>query len=150
MAGRSCFRGTATVAVASKPGDGKTDAKEKCLMSFDFSKPSLFLATLCLGASFAVPSAFAADQSQDFAGRVTDAMCGAAQHNMVGKGADCIRGCIRRGSRYALVVGDKVYALDTNDKGALAELDKLADHQATVTGQVKGNVIAVASVAEAK
>ena len=119
-------------------------------MSFVCSKPYVFLATLCLGASLALPSAFAADQSQDFTGRVTDAMCGAAQHNMVGKGADCIRGCIRRGSRYALVVGDKVYALDTNDKSALAELDKLADHQATVTGQVKGNVIAVASVTEAK
>ncbi len=118
-------------------------------MSFDRSKPSLFLATLCLGASLAVPSALAADQSQDFTGRVTDAMCG-AQHNMVGKGADCIRGCIRRGSRYALIVGDKVYALDTNDKSALAELDKLADHQATVTGQAKGDVITVTSVAEAK
>ena len=34
-----------------------------------------------------------------------------------------VRGCIRRGSRYALIIGDKVYALDTNDKSALAELD---------------------------
>ena len=119
-------------------------------MSFGCSIPFLFLAILCLGASLAVPSAFAGDQSQDFTGRVTDAMCGAAQHNMVGKGADCIRGCIRRGSRYAMVVGDKVYALDTDDKSALAKLDKVADHQATVTGQVKGNVITVASVAEAK
>lgn len=117
-------------------------------MSFVRSRPCLLLASLCLGTSLAVPSAFAADPSQDLTGRVTDAMCGAAQHNMVGKGADCIRGCIRRGSRYALIVADKVYALDTNDKSALADLDKLADHRATVTGQVKGNVIAVASVAE--
>ena len=119
-------------------------------MSFVCSRPSLLLATLSLGASLAVPSAFAADQAQDFTGRVTDAMCGAAQHNMVGKGADCIRGCIRRGSRYALVVGDKVYALDTDYKSALTELDKLADHQAKVTGQTKDGIITVTSVAEAK
>src|SRR4051812_37887179 len=99
----------------------KTDIPEQCPMSSFGFKASLLLATLCVGASLAVRSAFAVFQSQDFDGRVTDAMCGAAQHNMVGKGVGCIRGCIRRGSRYALIVGDKVYALDTNDKSALAE-----------------------------
>jgi hypothetical protein len=118
-------------------------------MSSIWSKPSFFLATLCLGPSLAISSAFAADQAQGFTGRVTDAMCG-ANHKMVGEGADCVRGCIRRGSRYALVVGDKVYTLDTNDKSALDELDKLADHQAKVTGQVKGDIITVTSVAGAK
>jgi hypothetical protein len=118
-------------------------------MSSVWSKLSLFLATLCLGSRLGIPSAFAADQAQVFTGRVTDAMCG-ANHKMLGEGADCVRGCIRRGSRYALVVGYKIYTLDTNDKSALDKLDKLADHQAKVTGQSKGDIITVTSVAEAK
>ena len=57
-------------------------------------------------------------------------------------------GLHRKGSTYALVVGDKVYALDTSDKSALDTLDKLADQQAKVTGQANGDTIAVSSVAQ--
>jgi hypothetical protein len=49
-----------------------------------------------------------------------------------------------------LIVGDKVYALDTTDKATLDHLDKLADHQAKVTGEASGDSIAVLSVAEAR
>ena len=49
-----------------------------------------------------------------------------------------------------LIVGDKVYALDTTDKATLDHLDKLSDHQAKVTGEASGDSIAVLSVAEAK
>ena len=45
---------------------------------------------------------------------------------------------------------DKVYTLDTSDKTALDQLDKLADQQAKVTGQANGDTIAVSSVAAAK
>jgi hypothetical protein len=54
---------------------------------------------------------------------------------------------VRSGSKYALVVGDKVYTLDTNDKAALASLDKAAGGQAKVTGTLNGDTIQVASVA---
>ncbi len=69
---------------------------------------------------------------------------------MAGDASECVRACIRKGSKYALVVGDKVYALDTSDKAALDQLDKLADQQAKVTGEANGDTIAVSSVAEAK
>jgi hypothetical protein len=49
-----------------------------------------------------------------------------------------------------LVVGDKVYTLDTNDKDALATLDKQAGAKATVTGTDKDNIITVKSVTAAR
>ena len=113
------------------------------------SKSAVSLATLLLGAALAAPAALAADKPQTFTGKVSDAMCG-AHHMMTGDAAACVRACVNKGSKYALVTGDKVYALDTSDKTALAELDKLADHNAKVTGQANGDTITVSSVAAAK
>ncbi len=118
-------------------------------MNSAFRKVNTTLAIAFLGAILTLPAAFAADKPQVFTGRVSDAMCGSS-HMMGGDGAACVRACVGKGSKYALVVGDKVYTLDTSDKTALGQLDKLADHQARVTGQPNGDSIAVLSVAEAK
>ena len=91
--------------------------------------------------------AFAADKPQKFTGKVSDSMCG-AKHMMPGASdADCTRACIKQGSKYALVVGDKVYTLEGGDAAAL---DKLAGQNAAVTGTLKGKTIEVVSVAAAK
>jgi hypothetical protein len=66
-------------------------------------------------------------------------MCG-AKH--MGDAASCTKGCIKKGSKYALVVGDKVYTLEGGD----ADLDKLAGQKATVKGTVDGDSMKVASV----
>ena len=98
------------------------------------AKSIRFLSTLLLGLGLAVLGASAtADKPQTFTGKVSDAMCG-ANHMMAGEASECVRACIRKGSRYALVVGDNVSALDTSDKPALDQLDKLADQRAKVTG----------------
>lgn len=86
---------------------------------------------------------------QTFTGEVSDSMCG-AKHAMAGDKAACTRACIKKGSSYALVVGDKVYNLKTDDKKALAELDKLAGENAKVTGTAEGDTITVSKVAAAK
>jgi hypothetical protein len=88
-------------------------------------------------------SAFAAGKS--FTGTVSDSMCG-AKHAMPGDAAACTRACVAKGSNYALVVGDKVYTLQTTDKATLATLDKQAGAKATVTGSEKDNTIMVTSV----
>ena len=93
----------------------------------------------------AVP-ALAAGKSETLTGEVSDAMCG-AKHEMPGKAADCARGCVKHGSKYALVVGDKVYTLETSDKAALDKLNDLAGAKAKVTGEVDGTTINVKSVA---
>jgi hypothetical protein len=89
--------------------------------------------------------AFAASKSETLTGQVSDAMCG-AKHEMPGSAADCTRACIKHGSKYALVVGDKVYTLETTDTAALGKLNDLAGAKAKVTGDVDGDTITVKSV----
>jgi len=84
-------------------------------------------------------------QATTFTGVVSDQMCG-AKHMMEGGAAKCTRECVKMGSPYALVVGDKVYTL----KGHSSELDALAGQSVTVKGTVSGTTIDVASVAAAK
>ncbi len=88
--------------------------------------------------------AFAAPQS--FTGVVTDTMCG-KKHMMPGKSdAECIRECVRAGSKYALLVGDKLYVLsgDTN------QFQRSAGTKVTVEGTVNGNTVSVNSIRPAK
>ena len=84
-----------------------------------------------------------AKDGQSFSGTVTDMMCG-AKHAMAGKSdADCTRACVKEGSEYGLVVGDKVYTL----KGDKAQLDKLAGQKVKVTGTLSGTTITASSIA---
>jgi hypothetical protein len=86
-----------------------------------------------------------AGRKQTFTGEVGDAMCG--RKHMEGTPAECTHTCVSHGSKYALVVGEKIYILDTTDKTALAALDKQAGKNATVTGVLNGDTIEVSSVA---
>jgi hypothetical protein len=97
-----------------------------------------------LFAGLATNRAWAADQTM--MGKVSDAMCG-TKHQMAGNDASCTSTCVKGGSKYALVVGDKVYILEVSDKAALDKLDELAGASAKVRGEVKGDTIAVKSVA---
>jgi hypothetical protein len=113
-------------------------------MKVRYQQFGMLLAALMLCAT-----TFAADKTQSFTGKVSDAMCGKA-HMMSGSDADCTRACVGKGSKYALVVDDKVYTLDTSDKAALGMLDKLAGSNVTVTGTLSGDTIQVASVSARK
>src|SRR5258708_19908842 len=84
-------------------------------------------------------------RKQTFTGEVGDAMCG--RKHMEGTPAECTHTCVSHGSKYALVVGEKIYILDTADKAALATLDQQAGKNATVTGVLNGDTIEVSSVA---
>ncbi len=80
-------------------------------------------------------------------GIVSDTACGAKHTMMPGKSnAECTRACASKGSKYALVVGKKVYTLE----GQADELNKIAGEKAKVTGMVSGDVVQVSSVAPAK
>jgi len=87
--------------------------------------------------------------SQTFTGIVGDGMCG-AKHVMPGDDASCTRQCISKGSKYALLVGDKVYVLEVADKTLLETLDKRAGGKVTVTGSEKDSMITVTSVKAAR
>src|SRR5512146_2755376 len=102
-------------------------------MSASIRKVSFAFLSLLLFAGVS-SSVFAAGKS--YTGTVSDAMCGATH---MGDSATCTRACVGKGSKYALVGGDKVYTLDTSDKAALDTLDKQAGAQVTVTGTEKDN-----------
>jgi hypothetical protein len=85
---------------------------------------------------------------QTFTGVVSDSMCG-AKHMMPGDAVGCAHACLKQGSKYALVVGDKVYTLETSDKSATDELDKLVGQKAKISGTVNGDTIQVSSVSGA-
>ncbi|MGA6988422.1 MAG: hypothetical protein WBZ01_20365 [Terriglobales bacterium] len=109
----------------------------------------VLMATVVLSAGLAVVPIMAAGTPQTFTGKVSDAMCG-AKHTEGLAPAACVRACVHKGAKYALVVGDKVYTLDTSDQATLETLNKLAWEQAKVTGTADGTTIAVASVVAAK
>ena len=82
-------------------------------------------------------------------GTVGDAACGVT-HKMPAAPAKCTLGCVKGGSAFALIVEDTAYTLEVEDDDLRIELEKLAGEMATITGDVQGETITVASVAMAK
>ena len=107
----------------------------------------IWMATLVLSAGLALPALAASTKT--FTGKVSDTMCGAKHHEGIPP-ADCVRACVQHGAKYALVVGDKVYTLDTSNQANLDELNKLAWEEAKITGTANGDTISVKSVTAAK
>ncbi len=84
---------------------------------------------------------------QTLTGVVTDDMCGKKHTMMPGKpDSECIRECVKAGSKYALLVGDKVYTL----KGDAKQFDQLAGKKVKVSGDVTGTTLAVSSITATK
>lgn len=104
---------------------------------------SLALATF--GLVLAAPFASAQD-AKSLTGVVSDSMCG-KKHMMSDKSAaECTRACVKGGSDYALVVGDKVYTL----KGDDSKLDKFAGEKVTVNGKLSGSTVTMESIKAAQ
>ncbi len=101
-----------------------------------FNRSAFLTAGLLLAASLA------AAQAETFTGTVSDSMCG-KKHMMQGASdAKCTRECVKGGSDYALVVGDKVYTL----KGDKAQLDKFAGAKVVVDGSASGETVTAKSI----
>jgi hypothetical protein len=98
-------------------------------------------AGLTLTASLAIAQA-----TQTLTGTVSDTMCG-KKHMVSGKSAaECTRECVKAGSDYALVVGDKVYTLIGNK----TLIDQFAGENVVVTGKTNGNTVTMQSIQAAK
>jgi hypothetical protein len=109
---------------------------------------SILIAGLVGAASLWVQNPAMAAGKQTLTGEVGDAMCGTK--HMEGAPAECTRTCVSHGSKYALVVGDKIYVLNTSDKAMLALLDQQAGKKATVTGTINGTSVDVSTAVAAK
>ena len=95
------------------------------------------------GAAVLAAATRAAAADMTITGTIGDAMCGRV-HKMEGSAETCARECAKHGD-YALITKDKVYVLKASGK-LKAELDKLAGHEARVSGSEKGNAIQVTAV----
>ena len=106
-----------------------------------FNSFALVTAGLMLTASFAD-----AQVAKTLTGTVSDAMCGKT-HMMKGESAaQCTRECVKSGSDYALVVGDKVYTL----KGDKTAIDKFAGANVIVKGKLSGSTVTMESIKAAQ
>jgi hypothetical protein len=111
----------------------------------------LALLFACLGAVAIVaaepyaPQAQASEHPQQtYEGMVTCSRCGARHSAASGKtAADCSRSCIRGGSQFALVEGEKTYLLD----GDVALVKKFAGQRARIVGAANGHTITVSFAA---
>jgi hypothetical protein len=79
-------------------------------------------------------------------GVVSDSMCGVNHMAKNMSSADCLRMCVKKGTKYALVVDKKVYTLEGHE----AELDKYAAQKVTLQGTVNGETVNVVSISPAK
>ena len=87
-----------------------------------------------------------AQAAKTLTGTVSDAMCGKT-HMMKGESAaQCTRECVKSGSDYALVVGDKVYTL----KGDKTTIDKFAGANVVVKGKQTGSTVTMESIKAAQ
>jgi hypothetical protein len=85
-------------------------------------------------------------EQKTLTGVVSDAMCG-AKHMMKDKpDAECLRYCVKQGTKYALAAGKNVYTLERHE----SELDKYAAQKVMVKGTLKGETLTVESLIPAK
>ena len=115
---------------------------------------------LALIAVFAIGGATLGADEMTLTGTVGDAACGVTHNSrrlLAIRGPDetpddaakCTLACVGhvgRGSDFALIVADTAYTVETSNDDLRAELEKLAGMMATITGDVTGETIAVASV----
>jgi hypothetical protein len=102
---------------------------------------SLVTAGLMLTATLSI-----AQDAKTLTGTVSDAMCGKTHMMQGASAAKCTRECVKAGTDYALVVGDKVYAL----KGDKAAIDKFAGASVVVKGKLSGSTVTVESIKAAQ
>jgi hypothetical protein len=78
---------------------------------------------------------------QTFSGVITDARCGARHTNREKNASECSRVCVRRGSNYIIINGDKKYELI----GELRQIDEFAGQRVNLTGVLDRQTIKVSS-----
>lgn len=99
-----------------------------------------------LAASMVLIANNAVAATQSLTGIVTDDMCGKKHTMMSGRpDSECIRACVKAGSKYALLVGDKLYTLID-----AKQFDQLAGKKVKVSGDVSGTTVSVSSIAQTK
>lgn len=102
---------------------------------------TLFTALFLLIANLATAA------TQTLTGVITDDMCGRKHAMVPGKpDSECIRACVKAGSKYALLAGDKIYTL----AGETKQIEQMAGKRVKITGDVTGMTVKVNAIGAAK
>jgi hypothetical protein len=105
-------------------------------------KPLLGILSVLLVSSMPVVA------QQSWSGQISDSMC-KAKHEEAAEGQgkmadrDCTLSCVRGGSKFVLLADGKVLQIANQDN---KDLQTFAGQQVTVTGDIKGDTITVATV----
>jgi len=89
-----------------------------------------------------------ATADQTWSGRISDRLCG-AKHEAAAEGQDkmpdgeCTNACVRGGSKYVLLSGDRKYQIANQNNPDLATY---AGEDVRVIGELKGEVITVSRI----
>jgi hypothetical protein len=78
---------------------------------------------------------------ESFSGVITDSHCGPRHMDSKSSASECTTLCVRNGSRYTIVDGDKNYRL----AGNLTKVGQLAGQRVRLTGVLTGETINVSS-----
>jgi hypothetical protein len=92
-----------------------------------------------------------AASAETLTGTISDAMCGKSHDTMTEHGKkmtdkQCTVACVDHGSQYVIVTGNKVLKISNQD---FAGLKQFAGDTVRITGDVKGDTIAVAKIDKA-
>jgi hypothetical protein len=87
-------------------------------------------------------AAFAAE----WTGYVSESQCGAKHSDASAASVGCVKGCIKRGAKPVLVVDGKVVPISNTDKVPEA----LYGQKVSVSGELKGDAVVIASIQAAK
>jgi hypothetical protein len=106
---------------------------------------------LSLAATLALGSLGLLGADQSLTGTISDSMCGAA-HPTTEHGENrmtpkrCTTACVKKGAKYVVVVGERVYSIANQDAPGLAQY---AGESVKVTGKIDGDAITVAKINKA-
>lgn len=106
----------------------------------------LMQSLLVLLAGTAMFAATDSGKSKTFTGVIGDSLCPTTHSMADHTDIECIRECIGKGGDYTLIVGEKVYTLETSDQKILDTLEKESANKVEVTGVQTDNSIAVTAV----
>ena len=103
---------------------------------------------LSLAATLALGTLGLMGADESWTGTISDSMCGAS-HPTTEHGENrmtpkrCTIACVKKGAKYVIVVGDKVYSIANQDAPDLA---KYAGDNVKVTGKIDGDTITVTKI----
>lgn len=99
---------------------------------------------LSLAAALALGAMGLLGADGSWTGTISDSMCGASHGSTPAK--QCTTGCVKKGAKYVIVVGDKVYSISNQDNPGLA---KYAGENVKVTGKMEGETITISKISKA-